>query len=43
MGGLYLVPNDKKVLVLDDLKAVLSEIVQSVFGKNSKRNIRTGS
>lgn len=36
MGGLYLVPNDKKVLVLDDLKAVLSEIVQSVFGKNTK-------
>jgi phenylalanyl-tRNA synthetase alpha chain len=36
MGGLYLVPNDKKVLVLDDLKAVLSEIVQSVFGKDTK-------
>ncbi len=36
MGGLYLVPNDKKVLVLDDLKAVLSEIVQSVFGKDIK-------
>lgn len=36
MGGLYLVPNDKKVLVLDDLKAVLSEIVESVFGKGTK-------
>ncbi len=36
MGGLYLVPNDKKVLVLDDLKAVLSEIVQSIFGKETK-------
>lgn len=36
MGGLFLVPNDKKVLVLDDLKAVLSEIVLSVFGKDTK-------
>ncbi len=36
MGGLYLVPNDQKMLVLDDLKAVLSEIVQSVFGKDIK-------
>lgn len=36
MGGLYLVPNDQKKLVLDDLKAVLSEIVQSVFGKDIK-------
>lgn len=36
MGGLYLVPNDKKMLVLDDLKAVLSEIVESVFGKDTK-------
>jgi len=36
MGGLYLVPNDQKMLVLDDLKSVLSEIVQSVFGKDTK-------
>ncbi|MEK7095118.1 MAG: hypothetical protein AAB917_00480 [Patescibacteria group bacterium] len=36
MGGLYLVPNDKKAVVLDDLKAVLSEIVQSIFGKETK-------
>ncbi len=34
MGGLYLVPNSKKVLSLDDLKSVLSEIVTSVFGKD---------
>ncbi|MDP3962301.1 MAG: hypothetical protein Q8Q03_00315 [bacterium] len=36
MGGLYLVPNSEKTLVLDDLKNVLSEIVQSVFGKDTK-------
>ncbi|MDQ5893609.1 MAG: Phenylalanine--tRNA ligase [Patescibacteria group bacterium] len=36
MGGLYLVPNDQKVLTLDDLKAVLSEIVQAAFGKDTK-------
>ncbi len=36
MGGLYLVPNSEKTLVLDDLKNVLSEIVQSVFGKDIK-------
>jgi len=35
MGGLYLVPDSKKTLTLDDLKAVLSEIVQSVFGINT--------
>lgn len=36
MGGLYLVPNSEKTLVLDDLKNVLSEIVQSIFGKDVK-------
>ncbi|HEY4503691.1 MAG TPA: hypothetical protein VJJ28_01105 [Candidatus Paceibacterota bacterium] len=36
MGGLYLLPNSKKVLVLDDLKNVLTEIVQSIFGKDTK-------
>ncbi|MDO8564610.1 MAG: hypothetical protein Q7R88_01295, partial [bacterium] len=36
MGGLYLVPNDQKQLQLDDLKAVLAEIVQSIYGKNVK-------
>lgn len=35
MGGLYLVPNEKKMLVLDDLKEVLSGIVRSVFGKDT--------
>ena len=35
MGGLYLVPNDKKVLVLDDLKNVLTDIVKSVFGADT--------
>lgn len=36
MGGLYLVPDTKKVLTLDDLKVVLTEIVQSIFGKDVK-------
>ena len=36
MGGLYLIPNDQKMLALDDLKNVLSEIVQGVFGKDTK-------
>ncbi len=36
MGGLYLVPNSEKIFVLDDLKNVLSEIVQSIFGKETK-------
>ena len=34
MGGLLLMPDEKKQFVLDDLKAVLSEIVQSIFGKD---------
>ena len=34
MGGLLLVPDSEKMMVLDDLKAILSEIVQSVFGKD---------
>lgn len=33
-GGWYLVPDSQKMLVLDDLRNVLSEIVQSVFGKD---------
>src|SRR3989338_6541460 len=36
MGGWYLVPNDQKRLKLDDLRDVLSEIVQSVFGESTK-------
>lgn len=36
MGGLYLVPNDKRTLTIDDLKTVLSDVVTSVFGKDTK-------
>jgi len=36
MGGLYLTPNTQKVLALDDLKNVLSEIVNAIFGKEVK-------
>ncbi len=36
MGGLYLVPDSVQTLTLDDLKAVLSNIVESVFGKDTK-------
>jgi phenylalanyl-tRNA synthetase alpha chain len=32
MGGLYLAPDDKQRLTLDDLKDVLSKIVKGVFG-----------
>lgn len=35
MGGLYMVPDGKKTLTLDDLKSVLSEIVKSVFGQET--------
>ena len=34
MGGLLLMPDEKKQFVLDDLKNVLSEIVKSIFGKD---------
>ncbi len=34
MGGLYLVPDGKKNLTINDLKSVLSEIVQTIFGKS---------
>ena len=34
MGGLLLMPDEKKLFVLDDLKNVLSEIVKSIFGKD---------
>ncbi|MEK7163373.1 MAG: hypothetical protein AAB775_01525 [Patescibacteria group bacterium] len=34
MGGLYLIPDGKKNLTIDDLKSALSEIVQTIFGKN---------
>jgi len=34
MGGLLLMPDEKKQFVLDDLKNVLSEIVKSIFGSD---------
>lgn len=36
MGGLYLVPDNQQKLELDDLKNVLSEIVESTFGADVK-------
>ena len=36
MGGLYLVPDSEKVLELEDLKNVLTQIVQSTFGHDVK-------
>ncbi|MCX6715807.1 MAG: hypothetical protein NT077_02165 [Candidatus Taylorbacteria bacterium] len=33
-GGLYMVPDEKKTMLLDDLKSALSEIVRSIFGKD---------
>ncbi|MDO8591115.1 MAG: hypothetical protein Q7R65_04040 [bacterium] len=36
MGGLFLLPDNQKNLTFDDLKDVLSEIVQSIFGKDIK-------
>lgn len=32
IGGLYLVPDDKKTVTPEDLKSVLSEIARSIFG-----------
>jgi len=32
MGGLYLTPNTQKTFVLDDLKKVLTDITQNLFG-----------
>ena len=32
MGGWYIVPDSERILKLDDLKNVLSEIVKSIFG-----------
>ncbi|MDP3646087.1 MAG: hypothetical protein Q8R25_03290 [bacterium] len=34
MGGWFLVPDNTGTLTLDDLKNALSQIVQSIFGKN---------
>src|SRR3989344_2240108 len=36
MGGVYLVPDSKKILNLDDLKLALVEIVEGLFGKEVK-------
>ncbi len=36
IGAWYLVPDSKQKLELDDLKAALSEIVESVFGKETE-------
>ena len=35
MGGWYIVPDGERILKLDDLKNVLSEIVKSIFGQNT--------
>ena len=35
-GGLYLVPDNKKTLTIEDLKNVLVEIAQSIFGGDIK-------
>ena len=37
LGGLYLIPDNQKVFSLDDLKNVLTEIAQNIFG-NDVRN-----
>lgn len=36
MGAWYLVPDSERILVLDDLKQVLSDIVKTVFGKDTE-------
>ena len=35
MGGWYIAPDSERILKLDDLKNVLSEIVKSIFGQNA--------
>ena len=35
-GGLYLTKDEKKQVVLDDLKNVLAEVAKSIFGQNIK-------
>jgi phenylalanyl-tRNA synthetase alpha chain len=36
LGGLYLVPDSQRTINLDDLKNVLTEIAQNIFGANVK-------
>ena len=35
MGGWYIAPDSERILKLDDLKSVLSEIVKSIFGQDA--------
>ncbi len=35
-GGLYLTPDEKETITLEDLKSALTEIAQSIFGKDVK-------
>ncbi len=37
-GGLYLAPDEKKTVVLDDLKRVLGEVAKSIFGPDVEYN-----
>lgn len=36
MGGLYLLPDEKKIFSIDDLKNVLAEIAKEIFGSGVK-------
>lgn len=36
IGGLYLAPDDKETVTLEDLKAVLTEIAQGIFGSETE-------
>lgn len=36
LGGLYIVPDNKKMLTIEDLKNVLTEIAQGIFGNEVK-------
>ena len=35
IGGLYLVPNDKMAVKPEDLKSILTEVAQNIFGKDT--------
>lgn len=37
-GGLYLAPDDKRTITLDDLKNVLGEVAKSIFGPDVEYN-----
>ncbi|MEK7635676.1 MAG: hypothetical protein AAB405_01135 [Patescibacteria group bacterium] len=36
MDGWYLAPKSKKIITIDDLKVILTEIAQAIYGKNIK-------